>query len=511
MQISNINLSPTRDNLRELRRAVSRKSGIPESSLPELRITRRSIDARRRDRVSIIYSVALGEPVPELPQPTPAHFARRPVVVGSGPAGMMCALTLAQAGARPIVLERGLPVELRVEAVERYFSGGALDPECNVQFGEGGAGTFSDGKLTTGVRDPRIARVIREFIDAGAPSDIAYQARAHIGTDLLRSMVAAIRAKVESLGGEYRFSSRLSDVIIKNGAVAAAVVSHDGAQYELECDTLIAALGHSARDTFEMLLGRGAEMTQKAFSIGARIEHPQSMIDAAQYGSFAGMPSLGAADYKLSHKTAGGRGVYTFCMCPGGAVVAAASEPDSIVTNGMSLRARDLPCANSALLVGVGPSDFGSEHPLAGIYMQRSIERAAFAATGSSRAPAQLVGDFLSRRASAHIGSVKPSYMPGVAMGSIDCCLPAFITDAMREGITVFARKLRGFDLPDAVLTAPETRSSSPVRIVRDDTLQSNIRGLFPCGEGAGYAGGIMSAAVDGIRCAEGAISQYGS
>lgn len=513
----NIKINPRQDGDQAIKKAVARKHGMKPEQLGELRIVKRSVDARKKDNVLLIYSVECAVKGEKLPPIKPIEVKRlekapeiRPIVVGSGPAGMLCALTLAKAGARPIILERGRPVEERVRAVENYFSGGKLESECNVQFGEGGAGTFSDGKLTTGIRDPRIFTVFAEFVEAGAPREIMWQSKPHIGTDRLREMVANIRAKIESLGGEYRFSARLDDIIEQNGELKAVIIEQNGIKEELPCEKLVLAAGHSARDTFEMLHSHGIAMQQKPFSVGARVEHPQEVVDRSQYGAFAGVPALGAADYKLSAKTADGRGVYTFCMCPGGRVVAAASEQESIVTNGMSLYARADSNANSAVLVGVGPEDFGSEHPLAGVEFQRRIERAAYKATGCSKAPAQLMGDFLNGRASSGGGAVQPSYKPGVVYGDIGCCLPGFVTAAMREGMVQFGRKLKGFTMPEAVITAPETRSSSPVRILRDERLQASIRGIYPCGEGAGYAGGITSAAVDGIRCAEQLICEYG-
>ncbi|MBE6753107.1 MAG: FAD-binding protein [Ruminococcaceae bacterium] len=510
-QLDNISISAREDSPERLRRECAKRMSVSADGLGEVRILRRSVDARRKDNVKIIYSVECGKKGERLPQPPPYTIEKvtkkprlRPIVVGSGPAGMLCALTLAQAGLSPIVLERGMPADQRVKAVEQYFGGGELNPESNIQFGEGGAGTFSDGKLNTGIRDPRIAHVYRVFIEAGAPADIVWQAKPHIGTDILRKMVVGIRKRIIELGGEYRFNTRLEDIAIENGCIRSITVAHEGEREEIECERLVLATGHSARDTFEMLRERGFAMEKKAFSIGARIEHPQTHINKAQYGSFADAAALGAADYKLAAKTADGRGVYTFCMCPGGRVVAAASEPESIVTNGMSLRARGDINANSAVLVSVGPEDFPDSDPLAGMYMQRVIERAAYAAVGkSSRAPAQLLGDLLAGRASKAAGSVQPSYCPGVTWGELGCCLPKFVVDGIADGCRQFDRRLHGFLMPDAVLTGPETRSSSPVRILRDDALQASVRGVFPCGEGAGYAGGITSAAVDGVRCAE--------
>ena len=514
--LDNIKLSPHRDTPAALKKAAARKLNIPESELGAIRIVRRSVDARRKDALNLVYSIEYatkGSKLPEYVRPKPQPVAKapelRPVVAGSGPAGMFCALTLAEAGLRPIILERGRPVEERTRIVESYFSGGELDCRCNVQFGEGGAGTFSDGKLTTGIKDSRIGTVNAALVEFGAPPEIAYSAKPHIGTDRLRDVVANIRRYIESLGGEYRFSSLLTDIIIRDGKIAAVQIDSDQGEYTLDCECLVLATGHSARDTFEMLHRRGFVMEAKPFSVGARIEHPQPLIDRAQYGSFAGHQALGAADYKLSARTRDGRGVYTFCMCPGGHVVAAASEPESIVTNGMSYYARDAANANSAVLVGVSPADYGSEHPLAGVEFQRRIEHAAWLYTRSSRAPAQLLGDLLSGRVSTAGGSVVPSYRPGVAWGEIGCCLPEFVTNGIADGCREFDRRLKGFCNPEAVLTAPESRSSSPVRIVRGEDLQSSVAGVYPCGEGAGYAGGIMSAAVDGMRCAERIIAQY--
>ena len=500
-----------------LSRVAARALHIRESEVVSARLRRKSVDARDKSDVHFILTldVETSRPIRPLPrgaEPLSAEGASyaavrayrseyRPLVVGMGPAGLFAGLKLAEAGLKPLVIERGRPVERRERDVEAFWRGGAFDPASNVQFGEGGAGAFSDGKLNSGIKDPRCRRVLEILHAAGAPEEILWQAKPHIGTDNLKKTVRGIRERIIALGGEVRFETALTGLETAESRVTGAVLN------DRECFPtrhVILAVGHSARDTFEWLNDMGVKMSRKPFAIGARIEHRQADINRAQYGGFAGHPALGAADYKLSVHLPGGRSAFTFCMCPGGVVVAAASEPGGAVVNGMSLFARDGENANSALLVNVLPEDFGEGDALAGVRFQRSWERAAFVAGGGDyRAPAQTVGDFLRRIPSTHGGAVAPSYRPGVKWGALDDCLPGFVTQAMREALPLLDRKLRGFAAPDAVLTGVETRSSSPVRIERDETLNGSLRGLYPCGEGAGYAGGIMSAAVDGLRCAE--------
>ncbi|CZT55045.1 putative FAD-binding dehydrogenase [Eubacteriaceae bacterium CHKCI005] len=504
--------------------------GIPVQSIRSLTIAKKSVDARKKNNVHFTYSVDIeidntsqearfvGHKGPcTITIPTPYRYElsrvsgslpHRPVVVGTGPAGLFAALILAQCGLSPLVVERGMDVETRQKDVERFRTTGLFHPGSNVQFGEGGAGTFSDGKLTTGIKDPRCRKVLEEFVSAGAPEEILYLAKPHIGTDLLVSIVKKLRESIVRLGGEVLFDTKLTGLSLENGKLCAVQLTQEGQHKTIVTDSLILAIGHSARDTFEMLHQAGLPMEQKAFSAGVRIEHLQKCINQSQYGKFASHPALGAADYKLSVRLPNGRGVYTFCMCPGGEVVAAASEKGGVCVNGMSRYRRDGVNANSALLVDVRPTDFPSSHPLAGVQFQRQMERAAYTLGGGNyHAPAQLVGDFLGQKASTVLGSVEPTYRPGVRLCRLDACLPEFISQSIRQALPLLDGRLKGFAAQDAVLTGVETRSSSPVRMIRDQTGQSPIRGIYPCGEGAGYAGGIMSAAVDGIRCAEYLIS----
>ena len=433
---------------------------------------------------------------------------KRVVVVGSGPAGLFCAYTLAKSGLCPIVVERGSKIEKRVDDVERFHSHGVLNLRSNVQFGEGGAGTFSDGKLNTGIKDIRIREVLNTFVKFGAPSEILWLAKPHIGTDMLRRVIVNMRNEIIALGGEFNFDTTLCDIEICDGKVHCAVLEHEGNITQLECDDIVLCIGHSARDTFYMLKDKPIELAQKPFAVGVRIEHKQQMINRAQYGDFAGVGRLNAADYKLAVHLPSGRGVYTFCMCPGGYVVAAASESGMVAVNGMSNFARDGENANSAVLVGVDTADFGSDDVLAGVEFQRKIEQNAYSIAGKNySAPAQTLGSFLYGKDCAQ--SVSPTYRPNVTMCDISGIFPQFVTESLKYGIIALDKKLHGFADEGAIITAPETRSSSPVRVLRGADFQADISGLYPCGEGAGYAGGITSAAVDGMKCAESIIGKY--
>ncbi len=518
--VRNLKLNPM-EPIERLKSLAAKKLRLPESDITELKLTKRSLDARKKNDIHYVCAAAVAVKGNEekiitraksadiskyeeikymIPQVEPPKL--RPMVVGFGPAGMFAALVLAMAGAKPVVIERGQDALSRKAAVEALRAGGELNPESNVQFGEGGAGTFSDGKLYTGTHDRRMGWMLSQFVAHGAPESIVYDAKPHIGTDILINVVQNIRRSVISMGGEVRFESRLEHLVIRDGTLAGAEIKDKKGTYILPCDRLILAIGHSARDTFENLHAQGVPMEQKPFSMGVRIEHRQADIDFAQYGSARG--KLPPADYSLNVHLPDGKSAYTFCMCPGGEVFAAASEKGGVCTNGMSYSARDGENANSALLVTLHTEDFPDEGVLSGMYWQREIEQAAYAYGGGNYlAPAQLVGDFLARKPSEGVGEVRPSYRPGVVWGDIRQVLPERITAVLEAALPELGKKLRGFDSPDAVMTAPETRSSSPVRILRGETLSSKIEGLYPCGEGAGYAGGISSAAVDGMRCAE--------
>ena len=558
--------APTAHPVAQLRQMVARTLAIAAADVRHLSVYKRSFDARKAELLVVyIVDVDLGAalqtavlarlaghphvgPTPDMQYRVltcrPKTPDDRPVVVGFGPCGMFAALLLAQMGLRPIVLERGATVRERTKDTWGLWRKNTLKPESNVQFGEGGAGTFSDGKLYSQIKDPRFLgrKVMDELVKAGAPAEILYEAHPHIGTFKLVKVVESIREQIIALGGEVRFGQRVVDLLLKEEhstlSLRALQVENalDGSTTELAATQVVMALGHSARDTFAMLYQRGVAMQAKSFSIGFRIEHPQSVIDRARWGRHAGHPMLGAADYKLVHHATNGRSVYSFCMCPGGTVVAATSETGRVVTNGMSQYSRNERNANAGIVVGIDPHDYPCDeatfvaafgttdgpryaleavalrtndptaaHPLAGIALQRQLESGAYALGGATyEAPGQLVGDFLAARPSTTLGSVQPSYRPGVKLVDLAPCLPAYAIDAIREALPVFGQKIKGFDMADAVLTGVETRTSSPLKIPRGDNLQStNVAGLYPAGEGASYAGGILSAAVDGIKVAE--------
>lgn len=522
------------------KREATRLLGIEPGQISHLELRRKSVDARKKSNVHFTLSIRLelAEDLDELDllervdprdcrrvravDPAEPSFpvvrqiesngsGKRPIVVGAGCAGLFAALALAEAGLKPLLIEMGDDASRRSTAVSHFNATGELDPHSNIQFGLGGAGTFSDGKLNTGTKNPLHRLVLRTLVDAGAPRDILWDAKPHVGSDILPDVVSNLVERIQSLGGEVRFRTRLDDLMCTESVGLAGICVRQGdIGEEIPANRVILACGHSAREVFDLLHTRGVAMRRKTFAMGVRIEHLQSDIDRALYGTASGHPSLGAAPYSLVAHLPNGRSLFSFCMCPGGEVVAAASEPGGVVTNGASLNARAGVNANAALLVNINENDLPGDDPLEGIRLQRACEQAAFAAGGGEfRAPAQLVGDFLARRPSTGPGKIAPTYPRGVTWTSIDDLLPAHVIDSLREGIPLLARKIRGYDDPDAVLTAVETRSSSPVTIVRDRTtcMSESTPGLIPCGEGAGYAGGIMSAAADGIRCAEALIA----
>ncbi len=548
LRIHEVKLSIEKDSS-FLPEAIRKKLGCRELKIETWKVIKESLDARDKENIKRVYSVdfeiasidhkAVGKEerqgaeeallkksskiklelalAKKYEYPIPRIYAedvrvyqdteggKRPVVIGFGPCGMFCALLLSQMGLRPLVLERGKCMEERTKDVEQFWRSGKLNVHSNVQFGEGGAGAFSDGKLTTQIKDVRVRKVLEELTAAGGGEEILYKQKPHIGTDVLRSVVVNIRKQILELGGEIRFESQMTSLEVKEGALEGIIVNHNEF---IPADFVVLALGHSARDTFHALHQSGVEMAQKPFSMGVRIEHPQSMIDEAQYGKRHREYKIGAGDYKISHHCNNGRGVYTFCMCPGGRVIAAASEEDGVVTNGMSYHSRALENANSGLLVDVRTEDFASDHPLAGIEFQQKYERLAFEVGGKNYcAPAQRVGDFLNEGLSEpqkeRENQVQPSYQPGIFWTELRQCLPDFVVESLKEALPQLGKKIKGFDRADAVMTALESRSSSPVRIIRNKEYLCNIEGIYPGGEGAGYAGGIVSAAVDGIKIAE--------
>ncbi|MGE4214029.1 MAG: NAD(P)/FAD-dependent oxidoreductase [Anaerotignaceae bacterium] len=527
IRVQNLKLKPNEEKEILLEKAC-KKLRLDKKSVLKWKIVKQSLDARKKGNIFFIYTidvkvenesrllrtikdkdVAKAVDAEYILPAGKANMEKRPIVVGFGPAGMFAALTLCQMGLKPIVLERGRNVEQRTADVEKFWQEGILDTTSNVQFGEGGAGTFSDGKLTARSKDIRCKKVFTEFVNNGAPKEIMYVHNPHIGTDKLRDVVKNIRENIVSMGGEIRFEARLTDIEIKNNEVTAVEIN--GSE-RLECSDIVLAIGHSARDTFEMLYNKGVDIRQKPFAMGVRIEHKQAFVDSVQFGEFAGEKNLGPAEYKFTYHTTKGRSTYTFCMCPGGFVVAASSEENMVAINGMSYYSRDGENANSALLVQINEDDFGSKHPLAGMYFQRDLEKKAFDLGGKNyNAPVQRVGDFLQGKKSTTVGEVKNTYTPNIQCTDLNQLFPDFMAEAMKEAIVGIGKRFKGFDDENALLTAVESRSSSPIRLERNlETGESvNVLGLYPTGEGAGYAGGIVSAAVDGILTAERIFEKY--
>ena len=508
-RINNIKIRENITN-QELIEFVIKKNKIDKNDVLNWKISKKSIDARDKNDIHYIYSIDIDlkneqkythklQKIKEVPFPKlDIHYKSNysPVIVGAGPAGLFAALTLVENGIKPIIIEQGQPVEKRKKTVDCFINTGKLNTLSNIQFGEGGAGTFSDGKLTTGIHNPLCKQVLEKFVEFGAPEQILYLSKPHLGTDKLINIIKNMREYIISKGGTFLFNEKVTDLEITNGKISAVICSKI-----IPTDKVILAIGHSSRDTFKMLYQKGLNMEQKNFSVGVRIEHLQKDIDIAQYGNKTQL-KLPPAEYKLAYHDTNGRSCYTFCMCPGGQVMPSSSEENTIVTNGMSNFLRDGKNANSALLVNITPNDFNDSSPLAGIYFQKELEEKAFILGGSNYyAPVQKVGDFLLDKSSKSIGKVTPSYKPGYTLTNLSLLFPKYITETLKNGIKYFDNKLKGFSDPDGILTGPETRSSSPVRILRNDNLVSNIQGIYPCGEGAGYAGGIMSAAVDGIKC----------
>lgn len=509
-----------------LRREIAKKLKIPATDIRKITIKKQSLDARKKPDLYYVLTVdieaaqeskilkkkqnlsisSVQKESYQIPKSGQLPLSHRPVIVGFGPAGLFCALLLAKAGYRPLVLERGEAIEKRTAQAEHFWLTGILNPESNIQFGEGGAGTFSDGKLNTLVKDPcyRNHYVLETFVKAGADPNILYVSKPHIGTDVLRIVIKNLRNEILTLGGEIRFQSKVTDILEKNGSLTGIMVND---QEEIPCEVLVLAVGHSARDTFSMLNRHHILMQPKSFAVGLRIEHPQSMINASQYGQ-EHHDLLGAASYKLTRKLSNGRGVYSFCMCPGGYVVNASSEPGHLAVNGMSYHARDGKNANSAMIVTVTPDDFGHEGVLGGIEFQRDLEKAAWIA-GNGKVPVQLFGDFCENRPSASLGDVIPSIKGEYALTNLRAVLPDFLSHSLIEGVQGFEHQIHGFSRADAVFSGVESRTSSPIRILRNDDFQSPLMGLYPCGEGAGYAGGITSAAMDGMKVAEAIIQKY--